>query len=66
MRILLNGRDREGPEGETVLNLLETVGLPTERVAVEVNGRVIPRGDLRHHVLQEGDKVEVVHFVGGG
>lgn len=66
MRILLNGRDHEGPEGETVLALLEMAGLPTGRVAVEVNGRVVPRGDLPHHVLQDGDRVEVVHFVGGG
>ena len=66
MKIVLNGRDQEAPEGATVLALLETVGLQPGRVAIELNGRVVPRAEFHRAHLGSGDVVEVVHFVGGG
>lgn len=66
MMIRLNGRDQEAPEGATVLSLLEKTGLQAGRVAVELNGRVLPRSGFHRALLREGDVVEVVHFVGGG
>jgi len=66
VRVTLNGRDREAPDAATVLALLESEGLKPGRVAVEVNGRVVPRVDLHRTPLATGDVVEVVHFVGGG
>ena len=66
MTIRLNGRDQEAPEGSTILSLLETAGLQTGRVAVELNGSVVPKTGYQRALLREGDVMEVVHFVGGG
>ncbi len=66
MLVTLNGQGREVPEEVTVLGLLETIGMAPGRVAVEVNGRVIRRDGFSRVTLREDDRVEVVHFVGGG
>ena len=65
MRILLTGTGHETSEGVTVERLLEGIGA-TGRVAVEVNGRVVPRREHGRVALHEHDRVEVVQFVGGG
>lgn len=66
MVVVLNGRGHEAPEDVTVLGLLETIGMAPGRVAVEVNGHVIRRSDFSRVALRDNDRVEVVHFVGGG
>ena len=50
----------------TVSDLLQSEGLAERRVAVEVNGAIVPRGAHATHALAEGDRVEVVHALGGG
>jgi len=64
--IVLNGEERQAAEGTSVLALLKSIGLPPGRVAVEVNGSVIRRADYPGLALRERDRIEVVHFVGGG
>lgn len=66
MDITLNGEPRQLAAQTTLLNLLELEGLAGRRVAVEVNGQIIPRGSHPSHVLVAGDQVEVVHALGGG
>jgi len=66
MTIVLNGQERAARPGASVLALLETLGFAPGRVAVEVNGRVLRRQDLGGAILLDGDRVEVVQFVGGG
>ena len=66
MRIRLNGEDKEMEEGTTLPELIESLSLAPERVAVELNGEVVRRADWPSVKLNEGDRVEVVHFVGGG
>ena len=66
MEILLNGQTRALTEGDTITTLLEAEGLAGRRVAVEVNGDIVPRGAHASHALVEGDRVEVVHALGGG
>jgi thiamine biosynthesis protein ThiS len=66
MRILLNGLNRDFPDGQTLRELLESLGLSPERVAVERNGAIVPRDRYADSVLAEGDRLEVVQFVGGG
>lgn len=66
MKIWLNGEEREVPAGLSVAQLLEHLGVMRERVAVEVNRQVVRRAQHESHRLAEGDRVEVVHFVGGG
>ena len=66
MDIQLNGETRRIPEQATLAVLLEREGLAERRVAVEVNGEIVPRGQHAAHVLQPGDAVEIVHALGGG
>ena len=66
MRVLVNGESREFPEGTTVSQILEALKIAPERVVVEVNLTILKRAQHAGTVLREGDRVEVVHFVGGG
>lgn len=66
MDIQLNGESRDIPTATTLAALLDREGLAQRRVAVEVNGEIVPRGRHATHVLQPGDTVEIVHALGGG
>jgi thiazole synthase len=69
LRLVVNGREREveaPPTGLTVAALLREVGFEGKRVAVEVNGEVVPRAEHGSRTLAGGDAVEMVTFVGGG
>ena len=61
----VNGESRELPEGETVRALIERYQLTPEKVAIELNRRLL-RGERYETALAEGDEVEIVTFVGGG
>ena len=66
MRITLNGEVKE-LEGQVSLDrLLELFSLPSQRVAVELNREVVQRRDWEHTTIKDADRIEVVHFVGGG
>lgn len=64
--IRLNGERLDVPDSIGLEKMLETLSLPTKRIAVELNGRVIRRADWPTINISDGDKIEVVHFVGGG
>lgn len=64
--IRINGTAAEGFEGLTIQAYLEQNRYTTARVAVERNGAIVPRAGYGSTVLQDGDEVEIVHFVGGG
>jgi sulfur carrier protein len=66
MRVTVNGTAREIPSGMTVRDLVVHLGLDGGPVAVEKNMEVVPRAQHAGAVLNEGDVVEIVHFVGGG
>jgi sulfur carrier protein len=66
LSIIVNGDPREVPAGTTVAALIEQLSIRDERVAVEVNLEVIRRDKRQERVLSEGDRVEIVSFVGGG
>lgn len=66
MKLLVNGSPRELRDGSTISDLLSELKIEAPRVAVEVNAEVVRRARHAEHRLQEGDKVEVVTFVGGG
>lgn len=66
MDILLNGTRHPLATGCSVAQLLAEAGLGERRVAVEVNGAIVPRSAHASHVLHEGDRVEIVHALGGG
>ena len=64
--ILLNGASQALPGDCSVAQLLEQAGLGERRVAVEINGEIVPRSAHATHALREGDRVEIVHALGGG
>ena len=64
--VQLNGELREVPEGLTLAALLEWLDLPRDRVAVERNREIVPRTGWDVTRIQSGDRLEVVHLVGGG
>lgn len=66
MRIILNGETREVKEGYTVSGLLSDLDLQAERVAVELNLTIVDRRAFGDTTLCEGDRVEVIGFIGGG
>ncbi|HUV96706.1 MAG TPA: sulfur carrier protein ThiS [Acidobacteriaceae bacterium] len=69
MKLTINGREREFPELQSdsrLQHLVELLQLKADRVAVERNGDIVPRARWAEVRLEDGDKLEVVQFVGGG
>lgn len=66
IQIQFNGTPRQMPAGASIADLLVAEGLAGARVAVECNGEIVPRSQHPHTRLQRGDRVEVVHAIGGG
>ena len=64
--MVINGETREVPEGVRLDHLLELFSLPAKRVAVEVNKTVVRKVDWPVIKISDGDRIEIVHFVGGG
>jgi thiamine biosynthesis protein ThiS len=64
--VTVNGVERRVPAGCTVAQLIEILGLDATRVAVERNRDVVPRKTFQEAQLSEGDRLELVTFVGGG
>ncbi len=66
IEIVVNGEPRSVPDGSTVSELLDSLGLPADRVAVEYNREILKKDRWPETRLQAGDRLEIVHFVGGG
>jgi thiamine biosynthesis protein ThiS len=66
LRIQVNGKAREVEDSLSLPRLVADLELKPEQIAVEVNHQVVRRADWSSIVLQPGDQVEIVHFVGGG
>jgi sulfur carrier protein len=66
MNVVVNGENKEVVNSTNLFELLKTLDLPTERVAVELNKEVIRRKHWETTDVKDADKIEIVHFVGGG
>lgn len=66
IRIRLNGEERSVPAGLSVAGLLDRVGVDRREVVVERNREILRRDELEAFDVEEGDTLELVHFVGGG
>ena len=66
MQVYVNDESREVSEQSTLTSLIADLDLPSQRIAVELNRTVVRRSEWPTTELHEGDRVEVVHFVGGG
>jgi len=66
MQVQVNGDAMDLPEGATIATLVDYLALAGKRLAVEVNEDIVPRSQHPDFTLSEGDRVEVVHAIGGG
>ena len=66
MKIILNGEERLLENSPTLGQLVEQLGMKADRVAIERNRNIVPRNDWPTTLIQDGDRLEIVHFVGGG
>ena len=66
MKLTINGHDREFASPLTVSQLLTELQMKSDRVALEVNREIVPKSQWESTSLAEGDRLEIVHFVGGG
>ncbi len=66
MKLQINGEDQAYDGPPTLASLIASMGLKSDRVAVELNRDIVPRGQWEKTGLSEGDRLEIVHFVGGG
>lgn len=66
MQIIVNGEQREVAEGTTAEQLVADMQITTKRIAMEVNLEIVPRSTYGEYTFKPGDKVEIVHAVGGG
>lgn len=66
MNLLINGEKKQVENVLTIEDLIKVLELSSERLAVELNLKVIRRTDWQEIKLTDGDKLEIIHFVGGG
>ncbi len=66
MKIKVNGEEREFSAGLTLTALIVELGSKPDRLAIELNRKIVPRREWAETRLHEGDELEIVHFVGGG
>jgi len=66
LQVYVNGEDKELGDGLSLLDLLNILNLPIQRIAVELNRSVVRRAEWASTPLKDDDRVEIVHFVGGG
>jgi sulfur carrier protein len=66
MRLLLNGDERDIAEVSSVADLVAALGLDSRKVAVERNLEIVPRSIYADTALADGDRIEIVTFIGGG
>jgi sulfur carrier protein len=66
MNVLINGESRSLPEGASLQDVINLLQLQGRRLAVEINTEIVPRSLHADRQLCEGDRVEIVHAIGGG
>jgi len=66
LRVYVNGEAREVQGSPTLAELITELDLPAARIAVELNREVVRRGEWANTMLRDEDRIEIVHFVGGG
>jgi sulfur carrier protein len=66
MKLQINGEVRDFSSPLSLVSLLQQLDMKQDRVAIELNRNIVPREQWANTELREGDRVEIVHFVGGG
>jgi thiamine biosynthesis protein ThiS len=66
MKVFINGEKRDIPNEVNLSELLKNLSLPSERIAIELNKEVVRKKDWENVRVADADKIEIIHFVGGG
>ncbi len=67
MNLVINGEDYfDLPDGLTVAGLIKHLDLPGKKIAIERNREVVPKSTFDEVTLEDGDRLEIIHFIGGG
>ena len=66
MQLFINGEQKQFGEVANLAELVDQLGMKGDRVAVELNHEIVPRAQWSETALHDGDRLEIVHFVGGG
>lgn len=66
MNIFVNGEERQVAAGLSLADLVDSLSVAGERIAVELNEKVVRRREWGNESVNDGDRIEIVHFVGGG
>ena len=66
IKITLNGKSKSIDTGITVKKLIENLNFPINKIAIEINEEIINKSSIKKIFLRNNDKVEIVHFIGGG
>ena len=66
IKIKLNGRTKTINENATLLNIIKNFKVPLKKVAIELNQEIVDKKKIKYINLKQNDKVEIVHFIGGG
>ena len=66
MKITLNGEKFTLETGSNIVNLIDKLDLNTDKLAIERNLEIVPKSKFAMTIIEEGDKLEIVHFIGGG
>ena len=66
MEITLNGEKHALETGSNIVDLIEKLGLNMDKLAIERNLEIVPKSKFAMTIIKEGDKLELVHFIGGG
>ena len=66
IKININGKTKSINENLNLLNLIKILKIPTKKVAIELNQEIMDKKKLKNVNLKKNDKIEIVHFIGGG
>ena len=66
IKIKLNGKIKTIKENYKIINLLKDLKVPIKKVAIELNQKILDKKKINKIILKKNDKIEIVHFIGGG
>ena len=66
IKIRLNGKEKQIPENSKIQRLINDLKIPIKKVAIELNQEILDKKKLNKIMLKKNDKIEIVHFIGGG
>jgi len=66
MKITINGQKKQCGISCTLESLLDDLGYTNKKIAVEINGEIVPRSQIRNKLVVDGDRIEIIKAVGGG